>query len=321
MKTNAIVRIIFFSLAILVLAGILIAGLGVNLFTFDTKLSEIKNEVSEVIVSTPKQGSSEVPTTSGTAAQSDAKTSPLPTASDGLTTQTVTDAGSIRNLDIDWVSGTITIQPDENAVDITVAESYVDNTKYQMAADIKGNTLKIQYCRETITFPSFGMDIDISKDLYITVPAGWVCNDLEIDAAAANVVVEDLTINEVDFDGASGNCEFINCTVGELDVDGASGDIRFSGELNALDFDGASANCVLVLTNSPREITMDGMSGSLDLTLPESCGFTVTMEGLSTEFTCDFPTTLSGKKHVYGDGRCRISFGGLSGELTIRKGE
>lgn len=292
MKTNAIVRIILFSIAILVLLGILLAGLAFGLFSFNFN-SLVTSTTSDV--------------------------TNLPTASDGVTTQGAADAGKIKNIDIDWVSGSIIIQPDPNAADITLSETYVDNPKYQMTYKQSGNTLEIQYSKESITFPSFGVNFDFSKDLVITVPADWKCGSLEIDTASANIVVSDLTIQEVDFDGASGTCDFVNCQVGELDVDGASGDIRLTGTLNELDFDGASSSCRLEVTNVPDHISMDGMSGDLDLTLPEDCGFTVSIDALSGDFKSDFDTVWKDDNHVYGDGHCRISFSGMSGDLTIRK--
>lgn len=293
MKPNAIIRIVLFSLAILVLLGLLLAGLAFGLFMHDTD-SFTHSTTSEV--------------------------TNLPIASDGTTTQGAADADQIRNLNIEWVSGSIVIQPDANTTDITISETYVDNTKNQMVYKQSGNTLEIQYCKDSISFPSFGINVDFSKDLIITVPADWVCENLNIDAASANVIVNDLTIGKVEFDGASGTCNFVNCNVDQLDIDGASGDVKFSGTLNVLDFDGASAGCYLEVTNVPDQISMDGMSGDLDLTLPENCGFTVSIDAMSSDFHCDFPTTMSDGDYVYGDGSCRISFNGMSGDLTIRKG-
>lgn len=288
MKTNAIIRIVLFSLAILVLLGILLAGLGLGMFMVNTKTS-VTNEITN-----------------------------LPIASDGMTTQTAAVADQIRNLEIEWVSGSITILPDENTNQITLSETGGDG-KDPMVYSLSGNTLKIQYCEDSIAFPSFGINISTSKDLVITVPTDWVCEELEIDAASANVKVQDMTIRTADFDGASGTCDFLNCQVERLDVDGASGDITFTGTLESLDFDGASASCRVSVTNVPDMITMDGMSGDLVLTLPEECGFTVSIDALSSDFHSDFPTTISDGNHVYGDGRCRISFSGMSGDLTIKK--
>ena len=289
MKSNAIVRIILFSLAILVLLGILLAGLGLNSFMFRTDSKMTGGE--------------------------------LPIASDGTVTQTVADASVIHNLNIEWVSGSITINADENASEITVAESFVESEKNRMVTEVSGDTLKIQFCRDSITFPSFGININLSKDLHITVPADWICDNLDIDTASANLIVDNLTINEMEFDGASATCDFSNCNVGELDMDGASGDIRFFGALNSLDFDGASGSCYLEVTNVPDRITMDGMSGDLEMTIPEECGFAVSIDALSGDFHSDFPTNIQNGNYIYGDGSCKISFDGMSGDLIIKKAQ
>lgn len=290
MKANAIVRIVLFSIAILVVLSILVAALAYDNYRYaDDSFLTFTND--------------------------------LPVASDGAINQGVLGADQIRDLEIEWVSGSITLQPEEGATDITLTEYGASESKYQMVYKQSGDTLKIQYCKDSISFPSFGFNVDFSKDLVITVPADWVCESLDIDAASANIEVHDLTIREVEFDGASGTCDFVNCQVDQMDLDGASGDIKFTGTLNELDFDGASASCYLDVTNVPDRIDIDGMSGDLDLTLPADCGFTVTIDAMSSDFTSDFPTTVTNGKHVYGDGRCRIQFSGMSGDLIIRKGQ
>jgi DUF4097 and DUF4098 domain-containing protein YvlB len=159
-----------------------------------------------------------------------------------------------------------------------------------------------------------------AKDLHITFPADWICNSMELDVAAANVIIRDLTIGDLDFDGASGFCSLESCHVTNVDVDAASGDLTFYGTLENLDFDGASAGCKLVLDNCPKHIELDGMSGKLDITLPSNCGFTAETGGLSFDFTTDFQTSSRNGAHVYGDGSCRIEIEALSGQVNIRDG-
>ena len=288
MKTNAIVRIVLFSLTILVLLGLLLAGLGFHSFSFDRDVK---------IITAGEPGAEGV--------------------------QGHVDAAQIHHLEIEWVAGDITILPNEKATEITFYEDAVSDEKYAMHYSTSGDTLTIQFCRESISFPSFGVNISssISKDLVITVPASWVCQDLELDTAAANLEIRDLNIRAIDFDGAAGTFDLVNCTVGDMDIDTASGDVTFSGVLDTLDFDAASASFYGVLHNAPRFINMDGVSGALDLTLPQDCGFTVDTSGLSSSFHSDFDTTQSGSTHVYGDGTCRISVDGVSCDVTIRKGE
>lgn len=288
MKTNAIVRIVIWSVVILLLLSILGVVLAFDIlsFRFGPNIS---------------------------------------TDSDYQTADTsgavqYADPGNVTDIEIDWVAGSITIQPGD--VDsIEFSESSVSDDKYAMVWKQSGKTLSLQYCRESISFPSFGVNSgELSKDLVITVPRDWGCDSLEIDAASAELDIIDLTIQEVEIDTASGTCEFENCAIGSLDIDTASGDVVFSGTLNTLDFDGASADIRAVLANTPRSISLDGASGDLELTLPADCGFSVNIDAMSSDFSSEFETTVKNGSHVYGDGSCRIDVSAMSGDVIIRKG-
>lgn len=285
MKTNAIVRIVLFSIAILVLTGVLITGLLADMFITDAS-SYVEN---------------------------------LPVAFDGVTSQGAVGAEDVLNLDIEWVAGSITIQHAENTDQITIAETGNDNEKYAMVYSVTGNTLNIQYCKESIKFPSLGINVSVTKDLLITVPADWTCDELSIVTASADLYISDMKINEIDFDGASGVCRFDNCTVGKISMDSASGDLDFSGFLYKLDFDGASANCRISVSNVPTEIDIDSASGDLELYLPENCGFICTLSSMSGNFESDFETTRRNGSHVHGDASCKIEVDAMSGNVRIYK--
>lgn len=229
-------------------------------------------------------------------------------------------ASSIREIEIEWAAGDIVIMT-KDVDSITVSESDVTDPKYSMVWNTKGETLEICFCEEMVG-SALGIDFggDISKDLYIYVPQDWACDSLEIDAAAANVEMQNLTIGELDFDGASGTCDLQNCNIQDLDIDTASGDVYYQGSLNTLDFDAASASFIGDLQNTPSRIDMDGMSGCLDIALPEDCGYTLSMDGLSSRLSSDFEgTSMKNGSHVFGDGRCHINVDGMSCDVTLRK--
>lgn len=301
MKRNAIIRIIIWSLAIVVLVSIL----GSVLFGIRTR-----HAVSNPLVRATSPVETAIPV-------------PLETSftQGELGGKYTFAADAVSELEIEWVAGEILIQPGE--VDqITVREDNVSDEKYTMVLKHKGDELKITFCEEGVSsFIGINNTSALSKDLTITVPRDWVCESLSIDCASATVEVNDMTIREVDFDGASGTCEFENCTVDEMDIDTASGDIRFIGALDILDCDAASASVYAVLSNTPSRLDMDSMSGDLDITLPEDAGFTVTMDGMTSDFSSDFETTVKNGNQVCGDGRCRINIDAMSGDVTIRKGE
>ena len=280
MKTNAIVRIILFSIAIIVLTGILLTGLGIGLFMVDTDGHD------------------------------------LPVTMDGTTNTGAVDASEVRNIEIEWLAGPIVIRPIANTNQITITETAPENEKYHMVYRKNCDTLEIQFAEESATF---NFTNTVSKELTITVPTNWICNSLEIDAASAGVQVYDITIDDVSFDGASGVCHFNNCNVGDLDVDTASGNVNFIGTLNRLDCETASGSCYVKVSNVPDSISIDAASGDLDLYLPEECGFTAEVDTISGKFASDFTTKTLNGYHVHGTGSCEITVSAASGNISIHK--
>jgi len=284
MKTNAIIRIVLFSLAILVLLGILLSVISFDLLRFDTSVQA--DRIDRVV--------------------------------EQIDMHDITP--DIRNIEIDWVAGSITFQKDPYAADISVHELSPVDSKYKMVLKQSGQTLKIKYSdQDSVNFP-FGVNVDISKDLIITVPENWSCNSLEIDSASAEVIVNDLSIQEFDFDGASGVCKLNNCSIGELDIDTASGDVHFSGTLETLDCDAVSSDCNIEVFNIPHSMKIDGLSGDLDLILPPDAGFTCNLDSMSGSFDTDFSYIMHGDAYVCGNGDCKIKVSAMSGAINILKG-
>ena len=244
-------------------------------------------------------------------------TAVAPTASDQGTSF---DAGQIRDIKIEWVAGSITLMP-ADVDSIQVAESDPTEAKNAMVWKQSGDKLVIRFCENAKLDFHFGITINdvISKDLTVLVPMGWKCDSLEVAAASAALNVQNMVIDEVDFDGASGECRFENCVIDELDLDTASGDVYFTGSLTTLDCDAASASVTAVFDNIPGRIDMDSMSGDLDITLPTSAGFTVTMDALSSHFHSDFDYSHTSNGYSHGDGHCRITMDAMSGDLYIRE--
>lgn len=292
MKTNAIIRIVIWSIILVLLAGILVYFLG-------------GYSVSGTIFNT----STVIPINEDTSGE---------TALIANAVHTVT-ANAITDMEIEWAAGSIILQPGDVET-ITFCETAVSDNADALVWEQKGSKLKIQYCKDSVVNFSIGINTTPTKDLLVTVPQDWVCNSLEIDAASAVLTVAGLTIREVEIDTASGPCDFINCNITSLDLDTASGDISFTGCLDVLDCDAASASFTGVLDNVPSRMDMDSMSGNLDITLPEGAGFTVAMDALSSDFSSDFETASQNGHHVCGDGSCRINVDAMSGDVIIRKG-
>lgn len=255
MKGNAIARIVIYSVLAVVLTGVLLVGILIGNLSIDFGSNSGTTVESEVSV----------------------------------------DAMDIKNLDIDWACGAVTI----NVADtdqITFRETTPENSKYKMTYDVSGSTLALSYS-ERISI-GFGNNSMPRKDLEITVPRDWVCKQIELDGASLNISIQHLSVEKIDLDGAANNLEFI-------------------GSVETVDIDGASNNILLNCESHPTLIDIDGASCELDLILPMGCGFAVEMEGLSCDFNSDLIYATKNGQHIYGTGRTNVNVDGISCVVTI----
>lgn len=206
------------------------------------------------------------------------------------------DADNIRNIEINWACGSIHIQKGDTDK-IIISEKAPEDCKHQMLYMTDGQSLALDYGKGKLSF-GFGNGNIPSKDLTITVPRNWACETLEIDGAALQITIQELN-------------------VGTLELDGASCDLHFSGAVDRVDIDGASTKLHLQCANRTSRIEIDGASCKLDLFLPEGCGFTVSMDGISYGLNTDLPCTNHNGSKVYGDGHCKIDVDGISCEVNI----
>lgn len=280
MKQSAILRIVIYSVVILLLLALLLTGLGIGVFmvNFDSGNSDVSTIGSSGQVS----------------------------------------ADEIRDIEIEWAAGSITMVPGDTD-QITFHEEGDIRENEQMVWRQSGDKLILQYSAKKKIWGIFLGSLNSTKDLTITVPRYWNCGELHIDAASADIDATEFTADIAELDTASGQCDFIDCHFGELDVDTASGEVFYRGSLNTLDCDAASASITAVLNNVPQRIDVDTASGDVDLTLPENADFSAELDTVSGSFVTDFNTTHQGARHISGTGTCQIDMDSASGDLTIRK--
>lgn len=186
----------------------------------------------------------------------------------------------VNNISVDWSAGSITIITADTD-EIHIQETGQISEKYVMEYEIDDGTLEIAYADEAVVIGFGSMP---EKDLCITVPKNWTCNELELDAAAVGVYIKDVAINEVKCDGA------------------------------ALELD-------MVLSMCPKEIDIDGAGCEISIDMPSDYGYQVQMQGLGCEFESNVAYTTSAGSYYYGGRDCKVNIDGLGCELTINLSE
>ena len=223
----------------------------------------------------------------------------------------------VKDISIQWVSGSITIQPGD-VQDIQFYEDTSVKQEDKMVWKHEGDRLTIQFCKPTANTSLFGITDIPSKNLVVTVPRDWNCDELEIDSVSAEILIDNLSVREAELANVSGICRIYHSHFTDIDLDTVSGSIIFDGQAATLDITSISANCTAQFTNHPSEIDLETVSGDLAVILPQNCGFTMTLDSVSGELISDFPTTTKNKRYTYGDGVCNISANTVSGDILIK---
>ncbi len=220
-------------------------------------------------------------------------------------------AKEVTDIEIQWVSGSITIQ-EADVSDIQFSETSGLSEQHQMVWKQSGDKLIIEFCKPSL----FNFHVP-SKDLVVSVPQDWTCDELDIDSVSAKIEVYDLHAQASDIVTVSGECELLNCMIMDFGADTVSGKVYFQGHSDSLELSSVSADCTVSLLNF-QNIDLDTVSGDMILYLPDLKGFTATLDTVSGEFTSELATTSSGNTYQYGDGSGRINTNSVSGDILIR---
>ncbi|MBQ0070823.1 MAG: DUF4097 family beta strand repeat protein [Spirochaetales bacterium] len=205
------------------------------------------------------------------------------------------DARKVKNLDINWISGGITLE--EGSSDTV---SFSETCSSTMEKDnllhwyLDGDTLRIQWSKSGLKA------FNKSKDLTIKLPSGLELQSLNINAVSADVKGNKLHIKEITANTVSSQVNFTSLS------------LRNSFEANSV-----SGNYTLVLTSRPSSIAFNGVSGNLDLTLPKDTGFTVDLSTVSGNIKTSVPTTGDKKHQTAGNGEVKISCESVSGNVSL----
>ena len=253
-------------------------------------------------------------------------------------------ASSIEKIKIDWVAGSVNLVVGSGSDIVfyeTSSRELTDRQKMRYTVSDSG-TLQIRYCQDLENiFNWFSVDANMpSKELTMEVPASLIglLKDVEVDSVSADINVTgvygtktemdtvsgritciDVTTDDLEMDTTSGEVITQNTSAETVSVDNVSGSVRLSGTFDRIDVDTVSGETSLDCAFVPSKIEVDGVSGNISVSLPETAGFTANLESVSGSINCDFPGTLGNDRVTVGDGSLNIRCNTVSGNLVIHK--
>lgn len=228
-----------------------------------------------------------------------------------------TISGEVHSIDVDWISGTVTLVPTD-ATEVSIYEnnweSIPDRKKVHYWYDTSCGELNIKFCA-----PMKHLEFDdCNKDLIIYIPNSYTTLFVESDTVSADFISSVSCLKNANLDSVSGDVSISNAgNIDRIEYNSVSGDISINcNTLYSFDSDTTSGD-VYIVTNDGNDINCDSVSGDLELTIPSSLGFYVDYEALGKHFNTNVPVRIDGDECFYGDCKLKIEFDSVSGDLTV----
>lgn len=232
----------------------------------------------------------------------------------------IVPADTVQKLDIDWVDGEIVIEP-YDGTDILLEETCAAALSESTALDYtqNGDTLKIQVApgRVGVQFSALPRT---EKQLHICLPRNVNWEAVSVDAASAQVRMQDTAVKTISMDQVTGDVSLQGVTAERLELDSLKGNLKVKDtriatvEMDTVDgsLEGAFAAC-------PQDIHFDSMHGNIELTLPSDSEFVVKIDSISAKLDCAFAGTYREDGYTVGDGKAKFEIDTISGMVQIRK--
>lgn len=220
---------------------------------------------------------------------------------------------TINAIDIDWISGSVTLVEDETITGVKVEEvtdltkekewvhSYIDNGKL-MVKFFAANT----WCSKIFGY---------KKELTVSYHPGL--ESVKIDLTSGSLKAESITAKKVHLEMTSGNARIDNITADSVDTDLTSGDIEIEN-ITAKEFDSdLTSGTITVGFTSIDKADFDLTSGKINMTIPEE-GATVKVSKTSGSITTERECSISNGTYKFGTGNAEIKVSMTSGKLLIK---
>lgn len=224
----------------------------------------------------------------------------------------------IDALALDWIAGEIDIRfYDGDQISFYETATRELEKHETLRYLISNGKLTIRYCEprtealRTIKMPP--------KSIKILIPKSLSGIALSIDNISSSIYVDgdDTSLRNLVVESVSGDIKMIDMQVPAFTVSSISGSVSVQGMSTSANIETISGGVALEFLNTPRDLHVESISGSVAIKLPDSDGFTATLDSVSGKIKCDAAEMSGSKKAVYGNGKASFSFSTISGSVTI----
>lgn len=229
-------------------------------------------------------------------------------------------ADEINEIDVSWVAGKVIIEA-WNEDHVLVNESGCESDDYVdwVHSKLEGGRLTVKFSEPKSGFDRFTFEEKESKTLTVKLPSSMISDSVLINSISSDIELRSLSGLDMDISNVSGDISLKDCFYRDVDLESVSGSLTLSGGCRTLELSMVSGMVSLSLESAPEEVSIETVSGNVDITFPEDIsGFTLVSDSLSDKVSISHPVEQKGERYVFGDGSTRVDIDSVSGKITVK---
>ncbi|NLJ90836.1 MAG: DUF4097 domain-containing protein [Clostridiales bacterium] len=131
----------------------------------------------------------------------------------------------VDKISINHGAGSLTIKSSDSDK-ITVDVAGEDSDSYKVRTS--GRTLNIEQKGHVFNIFNFGWNRNMGTKIIVSIPKGMKLEDLDVDAGAGKITIEDIIVNDFSLDAGAGSVTISRVEAYEADINGGAGEVIFS---------------------------------------------------------------------------------------------
>ena len=244
----------------------------------------------------------------------------------------------ITSLDIDWISGSVTVRSYDGDTVRIREDGDITDPDYQVHWFLGGGKLHIKYSASKFFFRT-----PQNKNLTVEIPGGMArylssveieavsasvelreikASELKLESVSGGINLEKIAANSLDLDTVSGAITGTNLIVPLINIETVSGAISLAGQIGQGSVDTTSGDVTLCSDFPFESLDLETVSGDVTLICPlnpQNDGCRIVFESVSGDIESELPLKKNGNNYTFGSGKFIYNFDGVSGDLIIRE--
>lgn len=232
-------------------------------------------------------------------------------------------ASEVRNLDLEWRSGSLSVVPgtgDRLVVHVEVPAGSYELDPLEASFTMRGDTLVVD---DGLPSDTRGKDYPPMR-LTVELPAGkdWSLEDVAIASVSSDAELIGVACDSVTLDSVDAQYKIEGIDAQTVTCSGVDESVELSGRVaERLEFNTVDGTQTLALVDGlPKELAVSSIDAVTNLSLAKGSGFTLDV----TEATIDVQSELgeglerTGEgMYIYGDGSSHVTIDGLDASIHL----